>query len=282
MVLPSTGEISWSNMANEYGIIGQIGIENIRAADKRVPQSNEVSSSNFYGLYSYPTNSNVLYLEASNAISYPGSGSTWFDLSGVSNNFSIPASGFTWSNNGIFRCGANATSGMIGPTSDQFNINVDHTLEFVAQGNTGLSNTSFIMFTSSTPLSVSDNRMLHVHLPFGNGLIYYDVRGCCTVTHRISVTEPNPNTTIKHYVFRCRTSTTPNREIFINGSNIANSGANGTSTEGTWGGISRLFNAANGSMPWAGNVHYVRIYNRAFSDNEISSLFNTMKDKYNI
>ena len=48
------------------------------------------------------TDSLVLALDAANSKSYPGSGSTWTDLSGNGNNFTIDASGFTYNSSGYF------------------------------------------------------------------------------------------------------------------------------------------------------------------------------------
>ena len=43
----------------------------------------------------------ILHLDARNPASYPGSGTTWFDLSGVGNNFTLDAVGLTY-NSGVF------------------------------------------------------------------------------------------------------------------------------------------------------------------------------------
>jgi len=43
-----------------------------------------------------------LYLDASNPKSYPGTGTTWFDLSGNSKHFTLDASGITWNSAGYF------------------------------------------------------------------------------------------------------------------------------------------------------------------------------------
>ncbi len=44
----------------------------------------------------------VLCLDAANPKSYPGSGTTWFDISGNGNNFTIDDSGFTYNSSGYF------------------------------------------------------------------------------------------------------------------------------------------------------------------------------------
>jgi len=46
-----------------------------------------------------PTNGLQLYLDAGNTTSYPGTGLTWFDISGNSRNFTLD-SGFTYRSSG--------------------------------------------------------------------------------------------------------------------------------------------------------------------------------------
>lgn len=48
------------------------------------------------------TNGLVLCLDAADTLSYPGTGTTWIDLSGQGNNFTIDASGFTYNSAGYF------------------------------------------------------------------------------------------------------------------------------------------------------------------------------------
>lgn len=278
MVLQSSGQVSLSNMRAEYGIVGTISYSNLRNLDRRVPQSSQISFNNFYGLYKYPTDSNVLFLEASNALSYPGTGNTWFDLSGLSNNFTIP-SGISWSNAGYFAASSNHI-GIVGPSNNAFSIDTEHTIECVVRGRTGMVQNTFFYFESTA--ATGSQRMILSHLPWSDGNTYYDVRGCCAASQRLSYVEPSPNTAIRHYVFRCRTTTTPNRNVFINGTSIANSGSNSTSTAYAFGGPTRLLNHFLGNSPWSGDVYYFRIYNRGLSDTEISDLYTTMKTKYGI
>jgi hypothetical protein len=44
----------------------------------------------------------VLALDAADRNSYPGTGTTWNDLSGNGRNFTLDGSGITWSSNGTF------------------------------------------------------------------------------------------------------------------------------------------------------------------------------------
>ena len=44
----------------------------------------------------------VLYLDAANQKSYPGSGTTWYDISGKGKHFTLDGSGITWNSAGYF------------------------------------------------------------------------------------------------------------------------------------------------------------------------------------
>ena len=52
----------------------------------------------------------VLALDAANVKSYPGSGTTWYDLSGNGRNFTLDGSGITWNSSGIFTLGDGGAS----------------------------------------------------------------------------------------------------------------------------------------------------------------------------
>jgi hypothetical protein len=56
------------------------------------------------------TNGLVLCLDAANTKSYPGSGTTWTDLSGNGNHFTIDESGFTYNSSGYFSMGLGGIS----------------------------------------------------------------------------------------------------------------------------------------------------------------------------
>ena len=67
--------------------------------------------------FQLPAKSNLkLHLDAANFNSYPGTGNTWFDISGNSNNFTLDGSGITWNNLGWFDLengGATKTGGAV-------------------------------------------------------------------------------------------------------------------------------------------------------------------------
>jgi hypothetical protein len=88
----------------------------------------------------------VLYLDAGVTSSYPGTGTTWFDLSGKNNNATL-STGYGYVSNGLksyltfngIAGGATATV----PTTTDFNFSTtDYTVGFWAFGNTGMNATN--------------------------------------------------------------------------------------------------------------------------------------------
>jgi hypothetical protein len=56
----------------------------------------------FFGTSTIVRDGLVLYLDAANPKSYPGTGNIWKDLSGNGFNFTLDGSGITWDSNGYF------------------------------------------------------------------------------------------------------------------------------------------------------------------------------------
>lgn len=215
----------------------------------------------------------VLLLDASDRKSYPGNGNRWYDLSSYKNHFSLPTSGAVWSSAGYFT----VTSGhaAIGPRSDNFNIDTDHTVIMVAQPNWGNCNSVMNL------QAIDGTRMINIHLPWCNGHVYYDVRGCCGGDTRVVYNMPNRNA-LKHFVFRTRTQKNPQREIFENNVSMVSSSGHGTSRGYQWGGPSYLWNYGTSGHPWAGRFHYIQIYNRALTNEEIANNYAALKAKFRI
>jgi hypothetical protein len=92
MALPSSGPLSLSAIRNEEVNVGGLSSTySLRTLSSQAGKSTPDSISEFYG-YSAATivtSGLVLNLDASNASSYPGSGTTWTDLSGNGNNMTM-------------------------------------------------------------------------------------------------------------------------------------------------------------------------------------------------
>jgi len=216
----------------------------------------------------------VLALDAADTNSYPGSGTTWSDLSGNGRNYSIGAS-ISWNASGYFSC----TGGTFtGPASNSFGFSStnEHTIEVFAQV-TQVTTNSFFSWRA-TPNTGSDQRAIASHLYYSNGNTYYDVSGCCGGTQRINYPNDSDLTAgVRHLVWRTRTNTTPNRQFFKNTVSQMNSGGNSTATV-NW----NLTTAATIGNGWYGNLYLFRAYNRALTDDEIQQNFNALRGRFGI
>lgn len=96
MVLHASGTIFASQIASEYNrntsgtfFLGSSG----RPLDSRVPQSGQITFSNFYNKYSRPQSGNLrVWLDAKE---YSGSGTTWTDLQGNANGTLVNTPSFS-------------------------------------------------------------------------------------------------------------------------------------------------------------------------------------------
>ena len=216
----------------------------------------------------------VLCLDAGNTKSYPGSGSTWYDISGNGRNYSI-GSNISWNSNGYFTL----TGGVFtGPASNSFGFSStnEHTVMAFAQSTSAATNVFFNW--QATPNTGSDTRAIYSHLYYSNGFTYYDVSGCCGSTQRISYTNDADLTAgVRHLTWRTRTTATPNRQFFKNTVSQMDSGSESTATV-TW----NLTNAAIIGSSWLGDLYFFMAYNRALTDDEIAQNFEASRGRFGI
>lgn len=215
----------------------------------------------------------VLYLDAANNKSYPGSGNTWFDLSGGNRNYTLYNTP-TWNSSGYFYL--DGTEYMLGPASNAFGLAQQHTVEVIMQPTQLLSTTIFNWFDSG------GGRQIMAHAPWGNETTYYDVGGCCAGDTRINYgNSPSLVNRITHMTFRCRTSVTPYRQIFENAIEKANSGGNNTATM-TFGTTPAIIGGYDSSGTWKGNLYLFRLYNRALTNEEVIQNYNATKTRFGL
>lgn len=226
------------------------------------------------------TNGLVLCLDASDRNSYPGSGTTVYDVSGNGKDFTL-VNGLTWNSAGYFSFDG-VDDYISGPAGNSFGLGQEHTIEIVIN-NTLASTTTLFNWRSSQV-----DRAILAHVPYSDGTVYYDVGGCCGSTNRVNYT-PSPSITnrLVHYVFRCRTSATPYRQIIENTVSKVDSSTNSTATITLSSNIALIgaFNEANlagSGGVWKGNLYSFRMYNRALTDDEIKSNYNAMKSRFNL
>lgn len=225
------------------------------------------------------TNGLVLSLDASDKNSYPGSGTSWFDLSGNGRNFTFNSTPtFTTERGGGITF--NGTSQYCtGPASNAFSLGQEFTIEFVAKSTVTLYNSLFQWFDPSNV------RAIQVHWPLaqGDNTVYYDVGGCCGATQRVTWADGATLLNVDAYgALRCRVGTNPTRQIFVNNTSVANSGVNSTATI-TYGSTAAIIGAFDTTqLFWKGNLYFFRMYNRALTDAEMTQNYNVQKSRFGL
>jgi len=221
----------------------------------------------------------VLLLDAGNINSYPGSGTTWTDLSGNSNNGTLTS----------------------GPTFNRTNggsIVFDGTNDYVSVANaSSLTNTSSLSVESWVLMNPSMNTSCAI---VGKGTsdadeeycllinpstskVYFDVGGVNGpyVDHTFTSTF-NSNTWYHVVATHERIAGSSTLKIYVNGSLIPGSTTNPTSAVND--------NATNVSIGcrfdgttsyWNGKISMVAIYTRTLSASEILKNYTTTQSKYN-
>jgi len=228
------------------------------------------------------TNGLVIHLDASRTSSYPGSGTTWTDLSGKGNHFVMVNSAnithdSTYKYFTLNGSGGSYFTGPAGNSSSLSTVNTYFTAFFVCKPSNGTQAPFSFQWSGSTT-----DRNFSVHIPWSN-TINFDVNGCCNADQRISYST-NVSTqiaTAANWAFRSRSDTTPRRQIFYNNVSQVDSGTNTTSTN--WGSTSSVLNLgaySGGSNPWQTRIWGFYLYDRGLSDSEMTQVNDYLTSNY--
>jgi hypothetical protein len=214
------------------------------------------------------TNGLQLCLDARNVRSYPGTGTSWYDLSGNGRTFTWTSSP-SWDSSGFFN-----TTGKVatGPASNAIGINnaTGYTIFTVFQTNTGTQNGLFKVFGSP------EGRAIFCHPSWTVGTIYFDQGGCCAGSQRLTTSLPAYST----WTFMALTSSVTSRKIYINGALAAS-----TSTQAADINVSSTamqLNPSDEGYNWDGKLAYFSIYNREISGAEYLQNYSALRDRFAI
>jgi hypothetical protein len=219
------------------------------------------------------TNGLVLNLDAAKTDSYPGTGTTWRDISGNNNNGTL-TNGPTFS--GIGKQAAIVFDGVDDyaiSTNSSFDITE---LTICAWVNfSSLSNSLYPTISNKETSNLSRNWWLGLltdsKFTFGRSVSGVDSLVLSTIT-------PNLN---QWYFISATNDTQPIFKIYINGVLNNTSSLSGTlSTSGASAWIGTY--GGGGTYPMAGKISNVQIYNRALTQAEVSQNFNALRGRYGI
>ena len=230
-----------------------------------------------YGGPDIITDGLVLHLDAGNSKSYPGSGSTWYDLSGNNKNGSwVSSPSFTSS--GSLSYFSSLGNRCTGAASNSFGINntSGYTI-FIACREIGLTTSGAFKFYGD----VGYSRGIFAHLTWGN-ITYFDQAGCCGTNQRTQVSSGGSQTWNLWTLRRFTASST--RTISKNGSTrITNTAAasninlNATAVD-----IVGSNEYGGNSSTWNAQINMFFVYNRGLSDAEISANYKAMKGRFGL
>ena len=222
----------------------------------------------------------ALCLDAGNTKSYPGSGTTWTDLSGNGRNF-------TWSSSPSYTSGSIpyfSTLGnrCTGPASNSFGINntSGYTIFLISMQNALATSSAFKFYKNN--VSGGSSRGIFCHCTWSDDNVYFDQGGCCGSDTRTSVASGGSQTW-NIWTFR-RIDNSSTRSISKNGTTLVTNTASATTIDLDSRGVDLGGSDEYGgnSSTWNARLGGFIVYNRGLTDNEISTTVNGLKKRYGI
>lgn len=215
----------------------------------------------------------VLYLDAANIKSYPGTGTVWNDLSGNGNNGTLlNGTGYTTDNNGaLVFDGLNDSSNHGNPSS--LNITTENfTLSAWFNINSFVSG-----WTSIFQKGTSGNIGYGMHL--NGNILNASIQAAGGFNQHVSLGTAVPTNT---WINACLVFNRASNVVgYINGTSVGSDSI--ASNAGSLATASNLVIGAYPSSWWfPGKISSASIYNRALSSNEIQQNFNAMRGRYNV
>jgi hypothetical protein len=240
------------------------------------------------------TNGLVVHLDATNPKSYPGSGNSWFDLSGFNNNGTL--SGTTYNTTKLCLSFSTAnSSGCIITNSDSVNFNSgtgSFTFDFVVTLTSAIVGTSSCFFMKRSSLGGLGGtkgyqwRLLVNDATTAASIISVDnANGLADTTYAQSQgTLFTTYNRLANYTLTFDT-TSKRLDLYTNGvnNNITNNNIMTGSTS-----YSNSFNlimgrnATSGSNAIDGDYYIFKAYNRVLSPLEVQQNFNAIRGRFNL
>ncbi len=217
------------------------------------------------------TNGLVLHLDAGNASSYPGSGSTWTDLSGTGNHLTLQNSP-TWNSSGWFATGATGyfdrATGINMPQG-----NDPYTLQAWCRRASWTANYAGIILVGATGTTNQSNGL--VSLPtlarFSNFWWFND----------LDALNNNASLSLNTWFLVTANFDGTTRRIYANETVVA-SDTPGSSHNVTSSRIRLAFSAVGYDDYWNADLAAGYIYNRALSASEITQNFNANRGRFGL
>jgi hypothetical protein len=208
------------------------------------------------------TNGLIMYLDASDSVSYNGTGSTWYDISGNQNHMTLQ-------NGPVYVSNGQASYFSFDATNDNATFVLNNTLSSTATLIIWLRKNTTVNFLWF--IAVGGDGNLHTY----QGQGYYSVFRSTRITtgQGIGGQGVNLNSSILQDHMMAFSSS-----IGTNGYNVYQNGV----LVATDTGLSIVTAIKTILSPFDGRIYAISIYNRALSQQEILTIYNSQKSRYGL
>ena len=214
----------------------------------------------------------VLLLDAANSKSYPGSGTTWTDLSGNGNNGTNANMTFESLNGGIFDFATNSVSTI--PNSDSLNSPISGlTIEAVVNFNGNSADFIFEKGNVNTQYSLFSHGSDIVFRTFHDGDGAYNT----LLIQKASAAPPILNGVFNHIVGTWNGSL---KRLVVNGNSIGSSSKSGNLVTTSNGAAVGRFGGTSSGYFFDGKIALVRVYNQGLTVSQIRQNFQALRERF--
>ena len=217
----------------------------------------------------------VFYVDAANQRSYPGTGTTLYDLKGSSNG---TMSGPSGTNNSPQFDSSNGGCIDFDDNDDRVSFGNDSSIQIFTDSH---SQSYWINASSVSEGYIGGYGITSVVIFYGDGRIRFYTSGLSSGTDFFSTTSLSANI---WYNICCTYESSGDKKIYING--ISD---NSTSTSGNitnTGGVDFIIGARNNSGTvshfYGGKIAPAQLYNRALSASEVKQNYNALKGRFGL
>jgi len=217
----------------------------------------------------------VLNLDAGNPLSYPGSGTTWTDISGSGNNGTLqgsPIPTYSSNNGGFFTF--NGTNNEVTTTTQFAN---PQTFSIGAWFKTSTaSGNKIIGFENAQTGTGSFQFDRHIWIGT-DGKLYFGIYSGGAVVATSPLTY---NDNIWHYVIATYGGEGTTMRLYVDGASVATASANAPAYNGYW----RIgaYQSWGGTGYFPGSISLAQVYNRGITAAEVLQNYNALVGRYEI
>jgi len=265
-----------------------MGLKSTDRTVKGIPV-NKVVDGKFLNLYNSDDvfdnivgNGLVLHLDAGNSASYPGSGTTWFDLKGTNNGTLTNGPTYSSANGGSIVFDGNDDyvtgsitgsifTGSFTQTAWIYKLNATQIWQGVFNNSSPATNYAYLMTFGNGSVSAPLNSVGVNQVGVSESGVFLDVGTHINMWLYVAITKTG--STLNIYCFKSGTLLQNSGTITWNGGNFATT----SSYE-----VGRHWANTAGNSRLQGNVSQVSVYNRVLSVDEITQNFNALRRRYGV